>query len=180
MAPIVDGTPTYAHVSNYLNDVAYLLVNYHDDMLDAQDIATKYHVVLKYDAKMRSMAADQLPTCLSNSTLFNLNWPRWVAWSRRMFQASWAHKIIMIHQAFLGRSFKSPQYTYSRWACVHSAKIIISELDHERESNEPQWWVKHVRLVYVSSTSILPNFASFFEADIFTIHTVLYQSSTLT
>lgn len=40
-----DGTPTFPHVGNYLSEVAYLLINYHDDMLDASDIETKYNVV---------------------------------------------------------------------------------------------------------------------------------------
>ena len=50
----------------------------------------------------------------------------------------------MIHQAFLGRSFKSPQFTYSRWACVSSAKTIVEHMSKDREAEEPQWWVEQV------------------------------------
>lgn len=147
MTPITDGTPTYAHISNYLNDVAYLLVCYHDDMLDASDLATKYTVVLRYDARMRAISADKMPACLSPKAPFCQDWPPWVAWSRRLHQASWAHKIIMIHQAFLGRSFKQPQYTYSRWACCNAAKITIEQLSYERDPEEPQWWVEQAFVV---------------------------------
>jgi hypothetical protein len=53
----------------------------------------------------------------------------------------------MIHQAFLGKSFKNALYTYSRWACSSAAKIIITNLSHERASEEPQWWVEQAFVV---------------------------------
>jgi hypothetical protein len=146
MTPVLDSTPTVSHIGNYLNEVSYVLINYHDEILDAQEMMSKYNVVLKYDARMRALCTERLPKCLSPITPFNPAWPRWVAWARRLHQASCAHKIIMIHQAFLGRSFKSPQFTYSRWACVSSAKTIIEHMSKEREPEEPQWWVEQVRV----------------------------------
>ena len=74
MTPVQDGTPTFAHTSNYLNEVAYLLICYHDDMLVAQDVAAKYNVVLRYDAKMRAMASDNMPACMDPSTPFDPSW----------------------------------------------------------------------------------------------------------
>ncbi|KAF2709681.1 MFS general substrate transporter [Pleomassaria siparia CBS 279.74] len=147
MTPITDDTPTVTHVGNYLNEISYVLINYHDEILDVQDIMDKYNVVLKYDAKMRALCAEKIPSCLSPTMPFNPAWPRWVAWARRLHQASCAHKIIMLHQAFLGRSFKSPQFTYSRWACVSSAKTIIEHMSKVREPHEPQWWVEQAFVV---------------------------------
>ncbi|KAH7126937.1 hypothetical protein B0J11DRAFT_526802 [Dendryphion nanum] len=144
--PIIDGSPTPTQIGNYVYDVAYLLISYHDEMLDSPDITTKYQVVLKYDSKMRRLV-DEIPACLSPRTPYNPAWPRWAGWARRLHQASWAHKIIMIHQAFLHKSFKSPQYTYSRWACATAAKVIIEQMSREREPDEPQWWVEQAFIV---------------------------------
>jgi hypothetical protein len=74
MTPIKDGSPTYSHMNNYLNDVAYLLVCYHDDMLDAPDLAAKYNVVLKFDAKMRVISTDKVPSWMSPNTPLNPSW----------------------------------------------------------------------------------------------------------
>lgn len=135
--------PTFTHVSNYLSEIAHVLVRYLDDMLDAQDIESKYNVVLRYDALMRGLCIEKMPPWLSTSVPFDTAWPKWTKWVRRSYQASCAHKIIMIHQSFLARSFKDVRYTYSRWACVSSAKIIIEAME-DRLPQEPQWWVDQV------------------------------------
>jgi len=136
-------TPTFTHISNYLNEIAHILVRYLDDMFDAPDIAAKYDVVLKYDAIMRGTSIEKMPKWLSTHTPYNPEWPEWAVWARRSYQASCAHKIIMIHQSFLYRSFKDVRYTYSRWACISSSKTIVETLD-KRHPKEPQWWVEQV------------------------------------
>ncbi|KAF2691642.1 hypothetical protein K458DRAFT_381488 [Lentithecium fluviatile CBS 122367] len=141
-----DNTPTYTHISNYLHEIAYTLVRYLDDMLDAPDLSAKYHVVLRYDAIMRAMPLEKIPKFLDPRTPYNPAWPQWTAWARRSYQASSAHKIIMIHQSFLGKSFKDPRFMYSRWACLSSAKIIIEAMD-KRHPEEPQWWVEQAFVV---------------------------------
>ncbi|KAF2007258.1 hypothetical protein P154DRAFT_116401 [Amniculicola lignicola CBS 123094] len=147
MTPITDGRPTFAHPSNYLHEVAYNLISYHDEFQEAADVSAKYQVILKFDARMRSMSVDRLPKCLTMRTPLNPTWPRWVSWARRLHQVSWAHKVIMIHQSFLGRSFKSPQFTYSRWACVSSARFIIDLMYPEPDPDEPQWWIEQAFVV---------------------------------
>jgi hypothetical protein len=147
MTLVTDGSPTFTHTSNYLNEAAHLLVCYHDDMLEAPDLAAKYNVILRHDAKLRAFVVDRMPAFMAPSTPYNPAWPPWVQWMRRMYQASYAHKIIMMHQTFLSRSFKQPQYTYTRWACCNAAKIIIEELCQERGPEEPQWWVSQAILV---------------------------------
>lgn len=135
--------PTFTHLSNYLNHVAHALVKYLDDMLDAGDIDAKYNVVLRYDAIMRGLCIDKMPPWLSLNRPFDPTWPEWTKWVRRSYHASSAHKIIMIHQSFLGRSFKDPRYMYSRWACTSSAEVVLEAMEN-RLPGEPQWWVEQV------------------------------------
>lgn len=71
--------------------------------------------------------------------------------------ASIAHKIIMLHQAFLSKSFKDPRYTYTRWACAHAAKIILSLYTH-RAPDEPQWWVEQAFVVTAGICLLLDMF----------------------
>ncbi|KAF2440708.1 hypothetical protein P171DRAFT_435480 [Karstenula rhodostoma CBS 690.94] len=138
--------PTFTHISNYLNDIAHVLVQYLDGMMDAGDIEAKYDVVLKYDAIMRGLCIEKMPPWLSLNMPYNDAWPEWTKWVRRSYNASSSHKIIMIHQSFLGRSFKDPRYTYSRWACISSAKTILEAME-KRPPNEPQWWVEQAFVV---------------------------------
>ncbi|KAF1973028.1 hypothetical protein BU23DRAFT_466187 [Bimuria novae-zelandiae CBS 107.79] len=138
--------PTFTHVSNYLNEIAHVLIRYLDEMMDARDIESKYNVVLRYDAIMRGLCSERMPSWLSTNSPYNPAWPQWTKWVRRSYQASCAHKIIMIHQSFLGRSFKDARYTYSRWACISSAKTILGAME-ERLPQEPQWWVEQAFVV---------------------------------
>ncbi|KAJ4293268.1 hypothetical protein N0V90_008550 [Kalmusia sp. IMI 367209] len=141
-----DRIPTFTSISNYLNEIAHALVRYLDDMLDAQDISAKYNVVLRYDAVMRGLAIERMPIWLNSNSPFDPAWPEWSAWARRSYHASSAHKIIMIHQSFLGRSFKDARFTYSRWACISSAKTILEAMER-RHPKEPQWWVEQAFVV---------------------------------
>lgn len=143
LLPLTDSTPTCTGMGNYLNIVAHTLVRYLDDMFDAPDLSSKYHVVLRYDAIMRALSLERIPKFLDTRTPYNPDWPQWTLWARRSYQASCAHKVIMVHQSFLGRSFKDPRYTYSRWACLSSSKTILEAME-KRHNEEPQWWVEQV------------------------------------
>ncbi|KAF2202889.1 hypothetical protein GQ43DRAFT_439301 [Delitschia confertaspora ATCC 74209] len=96
---------------------------------------------------MRALYSDGLPAFLSFDTPVDSTWPQWVALSRRLQRVSHYHKIIMIHQSFLGRSFKSPQYMYTRWASTGAAKNIIECMSTVLTDNEPQWWVEQAFVV---------------------------------
>jgi transcription elongation factor SPT5 len=72
-------------------------------------------------------------------------------------QASINHKIIMIHQSFISKSFKDVRYTYTRWACATAAKNIIS-LYPTRDPEEPQWWVEQAFVVTSSICLMLDLF----------------------
>ncbi|KAF1958605.1 hypothetical protein CC80DRAFT_502552 [Byssothecium circinans] len=147
LASIQDNmTPSFTMISNYLNEVAFMLSRYLDDMLDAPDLSAKYNVVLRYDAVVRALSNEKMPRFLRHTSRYDPAWPRWTMWARRSYRASAAHKVIMIHQSFLGKSFKDPRYTYSRWACLSSSKTIIETME-ERYPEEPQWWVEQAFVV---------------------------------
>lgn len=146
MLPVGDTKPTYSHGTNYLTDLALLLVEFHDEILDQSDLSSKYNVVLKYDGKIRSHYTEHLPSFFSYNVPLDPTWPKWVSWARKQQDISAQHKIIMIHQSFLGRSFKDARYTYTRWACTTAAKHIIDAMmciDNEG----PQWWIEQAFLV---------------------------------
>jgi len=145
MTRVDDTRPTWTHCTNYLVDMAALLVDFHDDIPVQNDLEARYEVVLRYDTKIRSLYASKLPWFLSYNTPFDPSWPRWVLWSRRLHQISSYHKIIMVHQSFLGRSFKNPRYTYTRWACTTAAKGIIDYMSSTDIDDGPQWWIEQVR-----------------------------------
>jgi transcription elongation factor SPT5 len=115
------------------------------ELLDEDD-PTKYATILKFDGEMRAMGVEKVPKCLSPRTPYNPSWPKWVMWARKMHQASVNHKLIMLHQSFLSKSFKGVRYTYSRWACTSSSKNIIN-LYTTRDPEEPQWWVEQAFVV---------------------------------
>ncbi|KAF2021997.1 hypothetical protein BU24DRAFT_362964 [Aaosphaeria arxii CBS 175.79] len=148
MEPILNGDPPVpTHVNVMLNEVSRVIIQHQDDMLAAPDQASRYRVVLEYDGKLRALLTGQTPYSISRRTPIKPTWPKWVAWARRLHRASISHKLIMVHQAFLNPSFKSPQYTYSRWACATAAKQVIEEMTVERDPEEPQWWVEHAFVV---------------------------------
>jgi hypothetical protein len=141
--PVNEDTPTFAEVGNYFFDYAYLLLQFGDAMLEAEtlDEQARYNLILKWDGELRSNYAEKIPKCLSHRTPLQPHWPRWVTWARRLHEASCSHKIIMIHQSFLNKSFKDVKYTYSRWACTTAARHVLS-LYTKRDPDEPQFWVE--------------------------------------
>lgn len=141
--PVEEGTPTFAVVGNYFFEYAYLLLQFGDAMLEAENLDenSRYNFILKWDGELRSNYAEKIPKCLSHRTPLQPHWPKWVSWARRLHEASCSHKIIMIHQSFLTKSFKDVRYTYSRWACATAARHVLS-LYPKRDPDEPQFWVE--------------------------------------
>jgi hypothetical protein len=148
MLPIDDSTPNFALVGRYFYDYASLMLDFHNAMLDVLDAdeATRYAMVLKFDGEMRAVSAEEIPKCLSLRTPLDPTWPKWVKWARTLHQACVNHKIIMLHQTFLKKSFKEVRFTYTRWACATAAKNVINLYD-VREQEEPQWWVEQAFVV---------------------------------
>jgi hypothetical protein len=162
MLPVSDtSTPTITYVGSYFYDYATLLLEIHNTMVShldsAADEATKYATILKFDGEMRALCVEKVPKCLSPRTPYDPSWPRWVLWARRLHQASVNHKLIMIHQHYLSKSFKDVKYTYSRWACASAAKNIIN-MYGTREAEEPQWWVEQAFVVTAGICLVLDLF----------------------
>jgi hypothetical protein len=148
MLHIDDSTPNFAIVGRYFYDYASLLLDFHNAMLDVldSDEATRYAMVLKFDGEMRAVCAEKIPKFLSPRTPFDPAWPKWVKWARTLHQASVSHKIIMLHQSFLKKSFKDVRFTYTRWAVATAAKNVINQYG-VRDDEEPQWWVEQAFVV---------------------------------
>ncbi|RYN39978.1 hypothetical protein AA0114_g11156 [Alternaria tenuissima] len=160
MTPLSNpATPTVTAVGHYFFDYAAVLLDVHNTMVGLldKDDATKYAAILKHDGEMRATCTEKVPACLSPRTPYDPNWPQWVTWARRLHQASVNHKIIMIHQNFLSKSFKDLRYTYSRWACMTAAQNIIN-IYNARDANEPQWWVEQAFVVTAGICMILELF----------------------
>lgn len=159
MLPTIGSRPSFTKVGRYFNDYAGLLLEFHNAMLDVEDKedSTRYATVLRYDGELRATCEEMVPVCLAPRTPLDATWPKWVHWARRLHQASVNHKIIMLHQSFLSKSFKDVRYTYTRWACATAAKNIIN-LYTTREPNEPQWWVEQAFAVTASICLILDLF----------------------
>jgi len=141
--PVEEGTPTFAVVGNYFFDYAYLILQFGDAMLDIDglDEQSRYQLILKWDGILRSHYAENIPACLSHKVPIEPHWPKWVSWARRLHEGSCSHKIIMLHQSFLNKSYKDVRYAYSRWACTTAARHVLS-IYLKREPDEPQFWVE--------------------------------------
>lgn len=159
MIPVDDATPTSTLVIKCLYNYALLLLDFHNAMLDAEeeDDPTRYAILLKFDGELRASSVEKVPKCFSHQVPQDPAWPKWVSWARRLYQGSVNHKIIMLHQTFLSKSFKDVRYTYSRWACATAAKKIIS-MYSIRELEEPQWWVEQAFIVTAGICLILDLF----------------------
>jgi transcription elongation factor SPT5 len=162
MLPVTDASyATLTHVGNYFFDYATLLLEVHNTMVShldsTADEPTKYATILRFDGELRALCVEKIPKCLNPRTPYDPNWPRWVAWARKLHQASVNHKLIMIHQNYLSKSFKDVRYTYSRWACASAAKNIIN-MYGTREPEEPQWWVEQAFVVTAGICLVLDLF----------------------
>jgi hypothetical protein len=148
MALLDDNTPSFMLVGRYLYDYASLTLEYQNAMIGALDAddATRYALILKYDGELRATSVEKAPKSLSLRFPLDPTHPRWTKWARRLHQASIHHKIIMIHQTFLNKSFREPRYTYTRWACATASKTIIGSYT-TRDPDEPQWWVEQAFVI---------------------------------
>lgn len=148
--------PTKTSFGNMLLNLAEVMPEMHDAILRAQTTLAKYEVVLEYDKKMRKVASEA-PPCLNIRGAIDVTWPPWVLWGRRSIDICLHHKIIMIHRQFLGRSFTDPAFSYSRTACLDSAKTILKEVKHA-EDDAPSYWIDQAFMVAAGITLALDIF----------------------
>ena len=133
-----------------LYDLASLMADFHDSITAISDPAAKYDQVLRYDSKMRVLGTQSM--ChLFSTEITEASGSQWVRWAKGVASIVQAHKIIMIHRSFLGKSFTDPRYTYTRWASVMASKTIIREVEIAAADVErPAFWHDQVRSEYSS------------------------------
>jgi hypothetical protein len=84
MLPVDNSTPRVTLVGRYLYDYSIMLLDFHNTMVGAIDAddATKYAIILKYDAELRAISVEKVPTAFSPHTPLDPAWPRWTKWAR--------------------------------------------------------------------------------------------------
>ena len=141
MRPLPDTTPTYTSYTNYIFDVAKLVVQQHEAVLQSTTPFTKYQHVLAYDMRMRTLATKAMPRYFHVVEPVDAAWPAWVHWARSSLTVCFAHKIIIAHRAFLRQSFSDPTYAKTRFICTAAAKTILNEARRVRDADGPIIWI---------------------------------------
>ena len=145
MLPAGDQVPVATDSGNLLYDIASLMADFHDSITALSDPAAKYDQVLKYDSRMRAIGTGLVPHLFPTRST-EASGPQWVRWVRGVANIVQAHKIIMIHRSFLGKSFTDPRYTYTRWASVAASKTILREAEIAiADVERPAFWHDQVR-----------------------------------
>ena len=133
--------PTYISYGNYLFEIAKLVVRHHEAMLQSTTPFTTYQHVLDYDTQMRDLATKGIPRYFHIVEPIDPSWPEWVHWARSSLTVCFAHKIIMIHRAYIRQSFTNPVYSMTRITCTAAAKTILNEAKQAKDVNGPIIWV---------------------------------------
>ena len=154
MAHIDETFPTYVSYGNYLNDIAKLMAEHHIAMAHASTPYIRYEKVLLFDKKMRKLAKE-IPGYFSVTTPLHPSWPVFVPWARRSLTICFAHKIIMIHRAFISSSFTNPSFQMTRNTCIAAAKTILKEAKQEQDEDGPVIWIDQVRAVQETTSAKL-------------------------
>jgi hypothetical protein len=144
---VPDGTPNGVVFSNFLLEIAKLMPQMHDAVLNANTLYTKYEHVLEWDARIRTLATEKCPKLLNIREPLEPHWPAWVPWARRSTNLCYQHKIIMVHRPFLGRSFTEPTFAYSRQACLAASKTILKEAKQAFDDEGPSLWIDQAFMV---------------------------------
>lgn len=158
MLPLPQSVPTDVSYGNYLFEVAILMPQVHDAIASSNTLYTKYEQVLEYDAKMRSLATEGMPKCFSNRENIEVGWPAFIPWARRSLTICFAHKIIMIHRPFLGKSFTNPAFAFTRRTCMAASKTILKEAKQAYDDEGPLLWIDQAFMVAAGITLSLDVF----------------------
>lgn len=130
---------------NYFYDIAAVAADFHDAVSCAATIPAKYEEVLKYDSRMRAVGAEAMPQSLCFTDATENSKPQWARWARGTAVIVLAHKLIMVHRSFLGKSFTDQRFAYTRWASVAASKTILREVEIASADKErPMIWTDQV------------------------------------
>ncbi|KAK5048663.1 hypothetical protein LTR84_005754 [Exophiala bonariae] len=141
MEPLPTTFPTYISYGNYLFDIAKLGVRHHEANLKSTTPFTKYQHVLDYDSQMRDLATKGMPRYFHVMEPVDTLWPQWVHWARSSLTVCFAHKIIMIHRAYIRQSFTESAYSRTRTTCIAAAKTILNETKKADAIDGPIIWI---------------------------------------
>ena len=158
MRRLPEDMPSMTSFPTFLCTIASLMPQMHDAIISSNTLYTKYEQVLDYDGKMRSLATEDLPRFFNIREGIQNDWPVWVAWARRSLTICFAHKIIMIHRAFLGRSFTEPTFDFTRRTCMAAAKTILKEARQAYDEEGPTLWIDQAFMVAAGITLALDIF----------------------
>ena len=158
MLPLPQSVPTDVSYGNYLFDIAALMPQVHDAIASSNTLYTKYEQVLEYDAKMRALATEGMPRYFSIRENIEVGWPAFIPWARRSLTICFAHKIIMIHRSFLGRSFTNPAFAFTRRTCMAASKTILKEAKQAYDDEGPLLWIDQAFMVAAGITLSLDMF----------------------
>jgi hypothetical protein len=158
MQPLPEDVPSMTSFPTFLGHIAGLMPQMHDAIISSNTLYTKYEQVLDYDAQMRSLATEGLPRFFSMREAIQPEWPAWVPWARRSLTICFAHKIIMIHRAFLGRSFTEQTFDFTRRTCMAAAKTILKEARQAYDEEGPMLWIDQAFMVAAGITLALDIF----------------------
>ncbi|KAF1991621.1 hypothetical protein K402DRAFT_129831 [Aulographum hederae CBS 113979] len=156
MKPQPDTVPTRISLPRFKYEIARLMPGLQDGIRTSNTSYTKFEQVMKYDRLMRNLSTEKRPSFLSSSEPLDESWPAFVPWARRAATISTAHKMIMIHRAFLGQSFLNPAFAVTRKTCIAAAKTILKEercaakQSREHEDEGPVLWIYHAFAVAAS------------------------------
>ena len=148
MVPAGDQVPVATDSGNLMYDFASLMADFHDSITALSDPAAKYDQVLKYDSRMRALRETPY---LASTEKSDISEPQWVRWAKGVASIVQAHKIIMIHRSFLGKSFTDPRYAYTRWASIAASKTILRNAEIAiADVERPVFWPDQVSPKYGS------------------------------
>ncbi|KAI9727440.1 MAG: hypothetical protein M1834_008384 [Cirrosporium novae-zelandiae] len=102
-------------------------------------IADLYDEVLEADNEMESLARN-LPSWIRPGKQSSSDWPPSIFLQRHTFEISFAHKRIIIHQAFFCQSLKDKRYFYTRIVCLDAARTILQRYCNSPDKRLHECW----------------------------------------
>lgn len=154
MDPLPANVPTYVSYGNYLYDIAKLIAEHHAAVARSSTPFTRYRRVLEFDARMKHLARRDMPEYFRVTMPVDPEWPEWVPWARRSLTICFAHKVLMIHRAFIRQSFTNAAFHVTRATCIAASTTILREAKIEMEEQGPIIWIDQVR----GLGSVFPSF----------------------
>ncbi|KAK5953601.1 hypothetical protein OHC33_005545 [Knufia fluminis] len=159
LLPVPAHEPSSTSFARCINEIAWILPQAHDALTSASTLYTKYEQVLHHDAKMKALEREGMPSFFSMTEPVRPEWPEWIPWARRSLALCFAHKTIMVHRSFLGKSLTDPTFEHTRTTCMAASKTILKEARQALDTGEgPKLWIDQAFMVAAGITLSLDIF----------------------